>query len=107
MKKYSLMVNIDGKEHEVTLTEAQLHDAYKAEQYNVDTELMLYTIDELLSEGCISNEDATRFIEPEFLEALVNEYREDRDSGTWWIENLMECSGEVVMRYKSDDDAEV
>lgn len=107
MKKYSLMVNIDGKEHEVTLTDAQLIEAYKTEQYNIDTELMRSTIDELSREGCISEDDAERFKDPETLDYLVKEYREDMDSGDWLMEDLVQFSGEVVMRYKSDDDAEV
>lgn len=107
MKECSLMVNIDGKERNVKLTYAQLREAYNTEQYNIDTEMMLSTIEELCLEGCISNSDAEMFKEPDFLDSLVKEYRDEVDNSTWWVEDLVEMSGEVVMRYKSDDDAEV
>lgn len=76
---------------------------------DIRCEWMKKCIDELEHEGCISSEDAIMFREHDFLLALAKEYEEDEATipHALSFDDMVELAGEVVMRYKSDDDAEV
>lgn len=108
MKKYSLMVNIDGKEHEVTLTEAQLIKAYEVEQYNLDRMSVIEAIENAVEDGWLSEKDAERLKAPTMLETVVKAFSDEieRDS---FIQETIDNTAELVVREaaKAKIDAEV